>query len=167
MIKIILENNKEIDIELMEQYAPNTVNNFLKLVRENYFDNLIFHRIISGFMAQGGGYYLEGEKVLPKKDVAPIKGEFLSNGFSNELKHTPGVISMARTNDKNSASSQFFICTANCPHLDGNYAAFGKVINQSSMDNLMELDSVETIFHSEGLQDFPYPFVKIKTIKEV
>lgn len=167
MIKIILENNKEIDIELMEQYAPNTVNNFLKLVRENYFDNLIFHRIISGFMAQGGGYYLEGEKVLPKKDVAPIKGEFLSNGFSNELKHTPGVISMARTNDKNSASSQFFICTANCPHLDGNYAAFGKVINQSSMDNLMELDSVETIFHREGLQDFPYPFIKIKTIKEV
>ena len=85
MIKIILENNKEIDIELMEQYAPNTVNNFLKLVRENYFDNLIFHRIISGFMAQGGGYYLEGEKVLPKKDVAPIKGEFLSNGMPRDL----------------------------------------------------------------------------------
>ncbi len=167
MIKIILENKKEIDIELMEQYAPNTVNNFLKLVRENYFDNLIFHRIISGFMVQGGGYYVEDEKILPKKDVAPIKGEFLTNGFNNDLKHTPGVISMARTNDKNSASSQFFICTAVCPHLDGNYAAFGKVANKQSMDNLMELDGVKTIFYTDGLQDFPFPIIKIRTIKEV
>lgn len=167
MIKIILENKKEIDIELMEQHAPNTVKNFIKLVRENYFDNLIFHRIISGFMVQGGGYFVEDEKIIPKKEVTPIKGEFISNGFNNELKHTAGVISMARTNYKNSASSQFFICTADCPHLDGNYAAFGKVLNKESMDNLMELDSANTIFYNEGLQDFPFPIVRISTIKEV
>lgn len=167
MIKIILENNKEIDIELMEQYALNTVNNFLNLVRENYFDNLIFHRIISGFMVQGGGYYAEGEKILKKHEVPAIKGEFISNGIKNDLKHTPGVISMARTNDKNSASSQFFICTAECPHLDGNYAAFGKVKNTESMNNLMELDGVKTITYKEGLHDFPFPLVKIKTIIEI
>ncbi|MDD2258243.1 MAG: peptidylprolyl isomerase [Bacilli bacterium] len=167
MIKIILENNKEIDIELMEQYAPNTVNNFLNLVRQKYFDNLIFHRIISNFMVQGGGYYFENGKVRLKKPIPSIRGEFLSNGFNNHLKHTPGVISMARTNDKNSASNQFFICTAQCPHLDGNYAAFGKVINQDSMDVLMELDCVKTITYEEGLQDFPYPIIRIKTIKEV
>lgn len=113
-----------IDLELYPKYAPITVNNFLKLVDENFYDNLTFHRIISGFMIQGGDPLGDGTGGSKEN----IKGEFLANGIDNPLKHTRGVISMARTNNPNSASSQFFIMHQDAPYLDGMYAAFGKVI---------------------------------------
>ena len=107
-----------IEVELLKEYAPKTVENFVKLVEDNYFENSSFHRIIKGFMIQGG---------IGKTKADPIFGEFSSNGFKNDLKHTKGVISMARTNDPNSASSQFFIMHEDSPHLDGAYAAFEKL----------------------------------------
>ncbi len=113
-----------IDLELYPKYAPITVNNFLKLVDENFYDNLTFHRIISSFMIQGGDPLGDGTGGSKEN----IKGEFLANGVNNPLKHTRGVISMARTNNPNSASSQFFIMHQDAPYLDGMYAAFGKVI---------------------------------------
>lgn len=125
MIKVVMENGGEFTIELMEEYAPATVENFVNLVEEGFYDGLIFHRVIAGFMAQGGdptGTGMGGSGVN-------IPGEFLSNGFgANTLKHERGVISMARSMNKDSASSQFFICFEDAPHLDGEYAAFGKVV---------------------------------------
>lgn len=109
-----------IMIELFSEVAPNTVNNFIELAQRKFYDGLIFHRVIPGFMIQGG---------WGKEDLRPIKGEFASNGFTNGLKHFRGVISMARTNDPNSQTSQFFIMHQNAPHLDGQYAAFGGVIS--------------------------------------
>lgn len=123
-VKVIMENGGEFTVELMPEYAPATVENFVNLVEENFYDGIIFHRVIAGFMAQGGdptGTGMGGSGVN-------IPGEFRSNGFgANTLKHERGVISMARSMDKDSASSQFFICFEDAPHLDGEYAAFGKV----------------------------------------
>ena len=123
-VKVIMENGGEFTVELMPEYAPATVENFVNLVEENFYDGIIFHRVIAGFMAQGGdptGTGMGGSGVN-------IPGEFRSTGFgANTLKHERGVISMARSMDKDSASSQFFICFEDAPHLDGEYAAFGKV----------------------------------------
>lgn len=123
-VKVIMENGGEFTIELMPEYAPATVENFVSLVEEGFYDGLIFHRVIAGFMAQGGdptGTGMGGSGT-------EIHGEFRSNGFGgNTLKHERGVISMARSMNKDSASSQFFICFEDAPHLDGEYAAFGKV----------------------------------------
>ena len=117
-----LEHLGKFVMELYPKYAPETVRNFADLVNSGFYDGLIFHRVIPGFMAQGG----QGS---PDKELEPIKGEFRSNGFSdNTLKHERGVVSMARTPDKDSATSQFFICFEDSPHLDGEYAAFGKVV---------------------------------------
>lgn len=119
-----MENGDVIKAELYPEIAPNTVNNFISLVKKGFYDGLIFHRVIPGFMIQGGD-------PLGKGLGGPgygIKGEFLQNGFKNELKHTRGVLSMARAGDPNSAGSQFFIMHDDAPHLDGGYAAFGKVI---------------------------------------
>lgn len=127
-IKITLSNDKEIEAELYPKIAPKSVENFVKLIDEGFFEGLIFHRVISGFMIQGGGYdesFYEGN--FNTKNADTIEGEFASNGFENELKHERGVLSMARTQDPNSASSQFFIMHHDAPHLDGDYAAFGKV----------------------------------------
>lgn len=121
IVKIEMENGDVIKAELYPDVAPNTVDNFVKLVEEGFFDGTIFHRVIPGFMIQGG----EG---IDGKRAAAIDGEFASNGVKNDLKHERGVLSMARTMDPNSASSQFFIMVADSPHLDGEYAAFGKVI---------------------------------------
>ncbi len=118
-----MENGGIIKAELYPEIAPNTVNNFISLVKKGYYDGITFHRVISGFMIQGGcpeGTGMGGPGYH-------IKGEFLQNGFANALKHTPGVLSMARTNMPNSAGSQFFIMHAAAPYLDGQYAAFGKV----------------------------------------
>ncbi len=124
IVKVVMEDGGEFTIELMSDYAPATVENFVNLVEEGFYDGLIFHRVIAGFMAQGGdptGTGMGGSGVN-------IHGEFASNGFSaNTLKHERGVISMARSMDKDSASSQFFICFEAAPHLDGEYAAFGRV----------------------------------------
>jgi peptidyl-prolyl cis-trans isomerase B (cyclophilin B) len=122
-IRIIMENGQEMEAELYPDIAPETVANFTELIRQKFFDGIIFHRVIKGFMIQGGDPTGTGMGGSEKN----IKGEFLSNGFVNELKHTRGVLSMARTMDPNSASSQFFIMHEDAPHLDGQYAAFGKV----------------------------------------
>ena len=124
MVVIEMDNGGIIRIEVDEKAAPITAENFLKLVKEGFYDGLTFHRVISGFMVQGGDP--TGTGTGGSKDT--IKGEFASNGYNNPLKHTRGVISMARTMDPNSASSQFFIMHADAPHLDGQYAAFGKVV---------------------------------------
>jgi len=118
-----LDNDAVVRIELDPQAAPQTVDNFVKLVEQGFYDGLIFHRVIPGFMVQGG--CPQGSGVGGPGHN--IKGEFASNGFNNPLKHDRGVISMARTANPNSAGSQFFIMVAAAPHLDGDYAAFGKV----------------------------------------
>ena len=123
-VQIVMDSGNAIVIELRPDQAPITVANFQKLVGEEFYDGLIFHRIIRGFMIQGGDP--EGTGMGGSKES--IKGEFSANGVDNTLPHKRGVISMARTRDPNSASSQFFICDADSPHLDGSYAAFGSVV---------------------------------------
>ena len=123
-IKFTIKNYGEITAELYPEKAPKTVENFLSLVKDGFFEGLIFHRVIKGFMIQGGGYTEEMEH----KDAEAIKGEFKANGFmQNDLKHTRGVISMARSGHPDSASSQFFIVHQDATYLDGDYAAFGRV----------------------------------------
>ncbi len=123
-IKIYVRDYGEMTAELYPDMAPKTVENFLKLVEEGFFSGMIFHRVISGFMIQGGGY----DERFEEKETASIPGEFKANGWmQNTLKHTRGVLSMARTSDPNSASSQFFIMHKDAPYLDAQYAGFGKV----------------------------------------
>ena len=138
MVIIEMENGGKIELELYPEAAPKTVANFLKLVGEGFYDGLIFHRVIPGFMIQGGDP--QGNGMGGAKDN--IIGEFKANGFNNPIKHTRGVISMARAYNPNSASSQFFIMHANAPHLDGQYAAFGKVV--SGMEVVDEIASIPT-----------------------
>lgn len=125
LVIITVKDYGKIVVELYPETAPITVANFKKLVSEKFYDNTTFHRIIEGFMIQGGGYDAEKGKI---KDADTIKGEFEINGVTNDLKHTRGVISMARTDFKDSASSQFFIMHADASHLDGKYAAFGNTV---------------------------------------
>lgn len=125
-----IEGFGTIKAELYPEKAPKTVENFLGLVKEGFYSGLIFHRVIEGFMIQGGGM----DEMMTGKHAPAIKGEFRMNGFAgNDLKHTRGTLSMARTNDPNSASSQFFIMHENSPHLDGAYAAFGRVTDEESL----------------------------------
>ncbi|GKH48393.1 peptidylprolyl isomerase [Anaerotruncus massiliensis (ex Liu et al. 2021)] len=138
MVTIQMENGKEIKIELYPDVAPATVENFVNLVKDGFYDGLIFHRVIPGFMIQGGcpqGTGMGGPGHT-------IKGEFAANGVKNDLRHTRGVLSMARSGNPNSAGSQFFIMHADAPHLDGQYAAFGKVIE--GMDVVDEIAAVPT-----------------------
>ncbi len=124
IVTIEMENGSTMKAELYPEVAPNSVNNFISLIQKGYYDGLIFHRCIPGFMIQGGcpdGTGMGGPGYS-------IKGEFSQNGFQNDLKHTKGVLSMARASNPNSAGSQFFIMVDEAPHLDGNYAAFGKVV---------------------------------------
>ena len=133
-----MENGTIMKAELYPEVAPNTVNNFISLVNKGFYDGLIFHRVISGFMIQGGcpdGTGMGGPGY-------GIKGEFSQNGFKNDLKHTEGVLSMARAMDPNSAGSQFFIMHKTSPHLDGSYAAFGKLIE--GMDVVNEIAGIPT-----------------------
>ncbi len=157
MIKVVMENGGEFTIELMEEYAPATVENFVNLVEEGFYDGLIFHRVIAGFMAQGGdptGTGMGGSGVN-------IPGEFRSNGFgANTLKHERGVISMARSMNKDSASSQFFICFEDAPHLDGEYAAFGKVVE--GMEVVDSFADVPTDY-----MDKPTEPIVIKTMTKI
>ncbi len=138
IVTIEMKNGKKISAELYPETAPNTVNNFLSLVKKGFYDGVIFHRVIKGFMIQGGdptGTGAGGPKYS-------IKGEFTANGFRNDLKHERGVLSMARTSIPDSAGSQFFIMHKNAPHLDGQYAAFGKVVE--GMDVVDEIASCRT-----------------------
>ena len=154
LILITMENGDEIKAELYPETAPKTVENFLKLVDERFYDGLIFHRVIKGFMIQGGDP--TGTGMGGSKDT--IVGEFRANGFQNDLAHTRGVLSMARTNMPNSASSQFFIMHQDAPHLDGQYAAFGKVIE--GMEAVDRIASVKTNWQDKPLKD-----QRIKTIR--
>ncbi len=138
MVVIEMENGGIIRVELCPEAAPITVKNFESLVKEGFYDGLIFHRVIKGFMIQGGDPLGNGMGGSEKK----IKGEFRSNGVNNPLRHTRGVISMARSYDPNSASSQFFIMHADAPHLDGQYAAFGRVVE--GMDVVDEIAGIPT-----------------------
>ena len=124
IVTITMENGEVIRAELYPEVAPNTVNNFISLIQKGFYNGTIFHRVIPGFMIQGGDPAGTGTG----GPGYSIHGEFSSNGFANDLKHTTGVLSMARTMAPNSAGSQFFIMVADAPHLDGEYAAFGKVI---------------------------------------
>ena len=124
IVTIEMENGDVIKAELYPEIAPNTVNNFISLINKGFYDGVIFHRVIPGFMIQGG----DPQGTGTGGPGYSIRGEFSSNRFLNELKHTRGVLSMARTMDPNSAGSQFFIMHEDAPHLDGQYAAFGKVI---------------------------------------
>lgn len=166
-VVIELTDGRKIYFELYPEIAPISVANFLKLVDEHYYDGVVFHRIIDGFMIQTGGYYLNGEGQLALKDQVPsIKGEFSANGVENNLLHTLGVVSMARATAMDSASSQFFICSADSPHLDGNYAAFGKVTDEESLKVVLEVSATPTVNIGYGLTDFPYPnIITIKTIR--
>lgn len=138
MVKIEMENGGIIEVELYPDVAPITVKNFEKLVSEGFYDGLIFHRVIEGFMIQGGDPTGTGYSGADEN----IKGEFAANGVPNSLSHTRGVISMARSMNPNSASSQFFIMHEDGTYLDGNYAAFGKVV--SGMDVVDAIATVET-----------------------
>ena len=141
MVVIEMENGGKIELELYPDAAPKTVANFIKLVGEGFYDGLIFHRVIPGFMIQGGDP--QGNGMGGSKEN--VIGEFKANGFDNPIKHTRGVISMARAYNPNSASSQFFIMHANAPHLDGQYAAFGKVV--SGMEVVDEIASIPTDYN--------------------
>lgn len=155
MPKVIIEmeNGKKMTVELYPKEAPITVENFLKLVKAGFYDGLIFHRVISGFMIQGGDPLGTGYG----GSDASIKGEFRANGINNTLRHTRGVISMARSQSPNSASSQFFIMHKDAPYLDGQYAAFGKVVE--GIEVVDEIASVETDYN-----DMPLKPQRIKTI---
>lgn len=156
MVVIEMENGGRITLEMDRDAAPNTVKNFLYLASNGFYDGLEFHRVISGFMIQGGcpdGTGMGGPG-------HSIKGEFAANGFNNPLKHKRGVISMARSMNPNSAGSQFFIMHADAPHLDGQYAAFGRVTD--GMDVVDEIASVST----DGY-DRPMFSMKMKSVKVI
>ena len=146
IVTITMENGDVIKAELYPEIAPNTVNNFISLVKKGFYNGLNFHRIINGFMIQGGcpeGTGMGGPNYS-------IKGEFSQNGFKNDLKHTEGVLSMARSMRPDSAGSQFFIMHKAAPHLDGAYAAFGKVIE--GMDVVNKIAEVATDYSDKPLE---------------
>lgn len=147
IVTIEMENGDIIKAELYPDIAPNTVKNFISLINDNFYDGLIFHRVIPGFMIQGGcpsGTGTGGPGYS-------IKGEFAANGFDNDLKHTRGVLSMARAQHPDSAGSQFFIMVEDAPHLDGQYAAFGKVIE--GIEAVDKIVSVKTDPRDKPLED--------------
>lgn len=158
IITITMQNGAVMKGELYPEIAPNTVNNFISLVKKGYYNGLIFHRVIPGFMIQGGcpdGTGMGGPGYS-------IKGEFTQNGFKNDLKHTKGVLSMARTMAPNSAGSQFFIMHQTSPHLDGAYAAFGKITE--GLDVIDAIAGVRTDFRDRPLEDQVIKSMEIDTL---
>lgn len=160
VVTITMEDGKIIKAELYPEIAPNTVNNFISLVKKGYYDGLIFHRVISGFMIQGG---------CPDGDGTggpgyQIKGEFSQNSVANELKHTEGVLSMARAMHPDSAGSQFFIMHKNSPHLDGAYAGFGKVIE--GMDAVNQIADVRTDYNDRPMKEQKIKSMTVDTFGE-
>jgi peptidyl-prolyl cis-trans isomerase B (cyclophilin B) len=157
IVTIEMENGGVIKAELYPEVAPNTVNNFISLVKKGFYDGLIFHRVISGFMIQGGcpqGTGMGGPGYT-------IKGEFTGNRFKNDLKHSRGVLSMARAMHPNSAGSQFFIMHENAPHLDGQYASFGKVIE--GMDVVDAIAETRCDYNDRPKQDQRMKKVTVET----
>lgn len=158
IITITMQNGSVMKGELYPEIAPNTVNNFISLVKKGYYNGLIFHRVIPGFMIQGGcpdGTGMGGPGYS-------IKGEFTQNGFKNDLKHTKGVLSMARTMAPDSAGSQFFIMHQTSPHLDGAYAAFGKITE--GLDVIDAIAGVRTDFRDRPLEDQVIRSMEIDTL---
>lgn len=153
IVTITMENGDTMTAELYPDVAPNTVNNFISLINKGFYDGVIFHRVIPGFMIQGG----DPEGTGMGGPGYSIKGEFSQNGFENNLAHTRGVLSMARAMNPNSAGSQFFIMHADAPHLDGAYAAFGMVT-----DGLSVVDKIANV--KTGFQDRPREAVVIKSM---
>ncbi|MCR5716160.1 MAG: peptidylprolyl isomerase [Lachnospiraceae bacterium] len=157
IVTFTMSDGSVIKAELYPEIAPNTVNNFISLINHNFYDGVIFHRIIRGFMIQGGdpdGTGMGGPGY-------GIKGEFAQNGFENNLKHTAGVLSMARAMDPNSAGSQFFIMHKDAPHLDGAYAAFGKVIE--GMDVVNAIAEVPTDYMDRPMAEQKLKSVTVET----
>ena len=157
IVTIEMESGDIIKAELYPEIAPNTVNNFISLINHDFYNGVIFHRVIKGFMLQGGdpdGTGMGGPGYS-------IKGEFSSNGFKNDLKHEPGVLSMARTMFPDSAGSQFFIMHKNSPHLDGDYAAFGKVTE--GMDVVNKIAEVDTDWSDRPLTEQKMKKVTVET----
>ena len=146
IVTITMENGDVIKAELYPEIAPNTVNNFISLINHNFYDGVCFHSVIKGFMLQGG----DPDVKVTGGPGYEIKGEFTHNGFKNDLKHTAGVLSMARTMIPDSAGSQFFIMHQDAPHLDGEYAAFGKVIE--GMDVVNKIAEVRTDYMDKPLE---------------
>ena len=159
-VKITVRNHGTMVAELYPEMAPKTVENFVKLVKEGFYSGMIFHRVIPGFMIQGGGFNESHEQ----KHADAIRGEFRANGFAqNTLKHTRGVLSMARTMDPNSASSQIFVMHKDSPHLDGQYAGFGKVIEGLEViDTVANVDTTTKMFY---YQDWPVDDVVIESME--
>lgn len=157
IVTITMENGDVIKAELYPEIAPNTVNNFISLINHNFYDGVCFHRVIKGFMLQGGDPDGNGTGGPGYE----IKGEFAHNGFKNDLKHTAGVLSMARTMIPDSAGSQFFIMHQDAPHLDGEYAAFGKVID--GMDVVNKIAEVRTDYMDKPLEAQVMKTVTVET----
>ncbi|MFR1833935.1 MAG: peptidylprolyl isomerase [Lachnospiraceae bacterium] len=160
MITITMENGDVMKAELYPEVAPNTVNNFLSLAGKGFYDGLIFHRVIKGFMIQGGcpdGTGMGGPGYT-------IKGEFSQNGFQNDLRHTPGVLSMARATHPDSAGSQFFIMHETSPHLDGAYAAFGQIIE--GMDIVNKIADVRTDYSDRPMKEQKIKSITVETFGE-
>lgn len=153
---IVLETGETMDFVLYPEFAEQTVNNFISLAKSGFYNNNIFHRVIEDFVIQGGGFFKSGDDIITK-EADTIRGEFLANGYINFLPHTAGALSMARTNDPDSASSQFFICDGACPSLNGQYAVFGYVLDSGEL--IHELASAET-----DENDMPLNSVAIKEI---
>jgi peptidyl-prolyl cis-trans isomerase len=157
VVTFTMENGDIMKAELYPDIAPVSVNNFISLIQKNFYDGLIFHRVIRGFMIQGGdpqGTGMGGPGYS-------IKGEFAANGFQNDLKHTEGVLSMARSMMPDSAGSQFFIMHKNAPHLDGSYAAFGKIIE--GMDVVNKIAETPTDYSDRPLEDQKIAAVTVET----
>lgn len=157
IVTFTMENGDIIKAELYPDIAPISVNNFISLINKNFYDGLIFHRVIRGFMIQGG----DPEGTGMGGPGYSIKGEFAANGVENNLKHTEGVLSMARSMMPNSAGSQFFIMHKNAPHLDGSYAAFGKVIE--GMENVNKIAETPTDYSDRPLEDQKIKSVTVET----
>ena len=160
IVTIEMENGQVMKAELYPEIAPNTVNNFISLINHNFYDGIIFHRVIRGFMIQGGcpdGTGMGGPGYS-------IDGEFTSNGFQNDLKHTPGVLSMARTAAPNSAGSQCFIMHETSPHLDGSYAAFGKIIE--GLDVVNAIAETQTDYADRPLTPQVIKTITVETFGE-
>lgn len=157
IVTFTMENGDVIKAELYPEIAPISVNNFISLINKNFYDGLIFHRVIRGFMIQGG----DPEGTGCGGPGYSIKGEFAANGVENNLKHTEGVLSMARSMMPNSAGSQFFIMHKNSPHLDGSYAAFGKVIE--GMENVNKIAETATDYSDRPLADQRMKSVTVET----
>ena len=162
-IKITVRDFGTMTAELYPDKAPNTVKNFLSLIEKDFFSGMIFHRVIRGFMIQGGGF----DEGFQQKRADAIKGEFIANGFmQNDLRHTRGVLSMARTSDPNSASSQFFIMHKDSPHLDAQYAGFGKVIEGLEVIDLIANVKTGRLGWYDDVPKTPVVIEKIEVVTE-